>query len=168
MKEIDKNLIETIKNMQINDHNSMQIAREIQAGDELLHQADNIEVPAEVISQVEKVILNTLKTRPGNRLFWRQVASAAAVIAVAILLGTIWLSDNHNNPDAQQQVITTQTESDIFDNEPVLWELALIQEDTDELIDELTLTEVFLFWNDMDQELDDILGKEQSYENYIT
>ena len=168
MKDTDKNLIETLKNMQINDHNSTKIASEIQAGDELLHQTDNIDVPVEVISQVEKTIINTLNTHPRNRLFWRQVASAAAVIAVALLLGTIWLGDNHYNSDTQHQVNTTQTDPDIFDNELDLWELALIQEDSEEVIDELTLTEVYLFWNDMDQELDDILGKEQSYENYIT
>ena len=168
MDEIDKNLAETLKKLQINDRNSAQIAREIHAGDELLRQTDNIDVPAEVIAQVEKNIINTLKTSPRKRFPWRQVASAAAVIAVALLLGTIWLGDNHYTADTKNHVNTAETEPDIFDNELVLWELALIQEDTAEEIDELTLTEVFLFWNDMEQELDDILGKDLSHENYTT
>lgn len=160
MENSDKNLKKLLKQLHVYGRQADEIASEINAGDELLRQYHEPKMPDHLAAQIEQTIRSQGVTHTRKtRYLPRQILAAAAAIAIAVLaVSAIWLSSSGSNQNTTVDIAQTYGEMDLFDDDEVLWELALKQQET-EKIDELVLTEVLMLWDDQEEPLDNLLGE---------
>ena len=166
MKTPDKELDKLLKQLRIDQQEAQKIADEIRIGQELLSRQSEPSPSPALLARIEQEIKSNLrqKTTINHRLM--RVAFVAAAIAVALLATSLFWSGSNYQPTDTTAVLTTQNDSDPFDSELSLWELALMQDEDDNEIDELVITEVSSLWDEADNGPDNILGKAQDYENF--
>ena len=163
MKNQDHNIIEFLEQLHVKAHNIPKILEDINAGDELLGQFSNPEVPPELLERIERTIRSQ---KPSTR--WPKTVGrgAAVLVGALILFGALQLKNitSYFRPaNGLPEYTAVKYETNLFDNELDLWELTLTIEE--EEIDEIVLTEILMLW-DNDEQADDLFGKEQQHESH--
>ena len=162
MESNDKDLRDLLEQLNIKAENAEVVMREVRAGDELLQQEPEPQLPEELQLRLEK----TIRTRQARIQRLRTFRRIAAVLIVALtLVGLYQWKQGIVQPETGQSV----AHAELFEDEVDMWDLAMIQpEELDEEALDLSLTEVLLWWDDVEWENDDSIGKEQNHEDYIT
>jgi len=145
----EKELVELLEQLDLDEKRAKQTLEDIQRVDELLEQYDQIEVDPVILDRVEAQLLRApISPSHTESSWWRQVAVMAA--ALLMVLGVTILI----RPQSQTSTV-------LDDELDGYWQQALVMEnETKRDVDGMILSEVLQCWSEAEWEVSEILGAE--------
>jgi len=164
MKNKNNEINELIEQLSLPPQQAREIIRDIQQGDQLLNQASHPEPPEHLIRRIEQ----SLPQQHPRTVWLKTVRRIAAVLMIGLTLALVSQWEKIHSPDSssnQSNIPATRSDTDIFDDELNIWDLALIQQAQEQNVDDMLYSEILILWEDLNGEADNISKINPSTEN---